>query len=93
MGQPKSETERAADLIGQAQVLASPMAMATVARVGPGRSASWYRDSRPIEDKVPEPKGTPMTQARGRCHCAGLMRGVVTSGPAAFGWRTCTVRT
>ncbi|WP_152360747.1 penicillin-binding transpeptidase domain-containing protein [Microlunatus speluncae] len=80
LGKPKSETERAATLIGQAQVLASPMSMAAVAA---SVSAGGTRLPYLIKDQVPEQKGKPLTKAEGS-QLRQLMRGVVTSGPGRF---------
>ena len=74
---PRSETEAAADLIGQGTVLASPMAMATVAAsVQAGRTVTPYllEDVRPEAD--PE---APLTAAEGRA-LRGLMQAVVAEG-------------
>lgn len=80
LGKPKSETERAATLIGQAQVLASPMAMAAVAAsVSGGATRLPYL----IKDQVPEQKGKPLTKAEAG-ELRELMRGVVTSGSGRF---------
>ena len=74
---PRSETEAAADLIGQGTVLASPMAMATVAAsVRAGRTVTPYL----LEDVRPETApDAPLTAAEGRA-LRGLMRAVVTEG-------------
>lgn len=80
LGKPKSATERAATLIGQAQVLASPMAMAAVAAsVSGGGTRLPYL----IKDQVPEQKGKPLTKAEAN-RLRQLMRGVVTQGPGRF---------
>ncbi|HLT62784.1 MAG TPA: penicillin-binding transpeptidase domain-containing protein [Microlunatus sp.] len=80
LGKPKSKTERAAGLIGQGQVLASPMAMAAVAAsvAGGGTKVPYL-----IKDQVPEQKGKPLTKAEAR-QLRQLMRGVVTSGSGRF---------
>lgn len=74
---PRSETEAAADLIGQGTVLASPMAMATVAAsVRSGRTVTPYL----LEDFQPEASpDEPLTGAEGRA-LRGLMQAVVTEG-------------
>ncbi len=74
---PRSETEAAADLIGQGTVLASPMAMATVAAsVRAGRTVTPYL----LEDVRPEASPEdPLTAAEGRA-LRGLMQAVVTEG-------------
>lgn len=80
LGEPKLETERAATLIGQGQVLASPMAMAAVAAsVAGGGTRLPYL----IKDQVPEQKGKPLTKTEAS-QLRSLMRGVVTSGPGRF---------
>jgi cell division protein FtsI/penicillin-binding protein 2 len=76
--QPESETEAAADLIGQGRVLASPMVMATVvASVQAGRTVvPWlvkdYRDD-PPEGAAP-PTGSDATALR------SMLRADVTDG-------------
>ena len=74
---PRSETEAAADLIGQGTVLASPMTMATVAAsVQAGRTVVPFL----LEDFRPEASPeVPLTAAEGRA-LRGLMRAVVTEG-------------
>ena len=74
---PASETEAAADLIGQGKVLASPMAMATVAAsVAAGHTVVPYLldDHRPQADP-----GTPLS-AKEAASLRELMRAVVTEG-------------
>ncbi len=74
---PQSETEAAADLIGQGRVLASPMIMAGVAAsIADGRTVvPWLVEGfRPEAD--PE---VPLTAAEARS-LRSLMRSVVTSG-------------
>ncbi len=77
-----SETEHAASLIGQGKVLASPMAMASVAAsVGAGRTV--------VPTLVPAAKsdgsapGHPLTEAEAST-LRTLMRGVVTQGSGSF---------
>jgi cell division protein FtsI/penicillin-binding protein 2 len=74
---PASETEKAADMIGQGTILASPMAMATVAAsIQSGRTVlprlvpSWDVE----QADVPELTGSESAQLR------GMLRDVVTSG-------------
>jgi len=74
---PATETERAADMIGQGTILASPMVMATVI-------ASVQRGElvvpRLVEKvKVEAPEHTPLT-ADEASQLQALLRGVVTSG-------------
>ena len=74
---PESETELAADMIGQGKILASPMAMATVAAsVQSGRTVVPYL----LEDDRPE--GSPEEPLRPdeADTLAELMRGVVSEG-------------
>jgi cell division protein FtsI/penicillin-binding protein 2 len=78
---PASETEKAADMIGQGKVLASPMAMATVAAsiqsgttVLPRMVKSWDVD----QADAPELTGSESAQVR------GMLRDVVTSGSGSL---------
>lgn len=73
----KSETEAAADMIGQGTILASPMTMATVAAsIQAGRTVlpSLVRSHEVEQASVPELTGTEASQLQ------GMLRGVVTSG-------------
>jgi cell division protein FtsI/penicillin-binding protein 2 len=79
---PSGETEAAADLIGQGKVLASPMAMATVAAsVAAGRAV--------LPVLLPElgtaqtPPSAPLTAAEA-ASLKALMRAVVTDGSGSF---------
>ena len=75
---PTTETGRAADLIGQGTVLASPMVMAAViASVQAGRTVV-PRLLEQVEVSVPE-EADPLTPAEARSLQA-LLRGVVTDG-------------
>jgi len=75
---PKSETEAAADLIGQGGVLASPMAMATVmASIEAGRTVV-PRLVKSVDVSVPA-EATPLTGAEASA-LKDMLRGVVTSG-------------
>lgn len=75
---PTSETGRAADMIGQGTVLASPMAMATViASVQVGRTVV-PRLVEQVEVSVPE-EATPLSAGEARA-LKGLLRAVVTDG-------------
>jgi cell division protein FtsI/penicillin-binding protein 2 len=83
---PEGKTEKAADLIGQGKVLASPLAMATVAasvRAGHTVVPSLI-EGHEIEQVEP---AVPLTTAEAKA-LRGLMRAVVTDGPGAFsaGW-------
>jgi cell division protein FtsI/penicillin-binding protein 2 len=78
---PAGETEKAADLIGQGKVLASPLAMATVAAsVAAGHVVVPH-----LVDGI-APKATPakpLTRAEAT-QLRGLMRAVVTEGSGRF---------
>ena len=78
---PRSETEAAADLIGQGTVLASPLAMATVAAsVSAGRTVVPHL----VTGFEPEADpATPLTAAEARS-LRELMRAVVTEGTGSF---------
>ena len=74
---PKSETEAAADMIGQGTILASPMTMATVAAsIQAGRTVlpSLVRSHEVEQASVPELTGAEASQLQ------AMLRGVVTSG-------------
>lgn len=75
---PASETEAAADLIGQGKVLASPLVMATtIASIQAGRTVvPWMIDG--VAPKAPD-DAPPITPAEAR-QLRSLFRGVVTSG-------------
>jgi hypothetical protein len=78
---PKSETEAAADMIGQGTILASPMTMATVAAsIQAGRTVlpRLIRSYDVEQASVPELTGTEAAQLR------SLLRGVVTSGSGSL---------
>ena len=74
---PASETEAAADMIGQGKVLASPMAMATVLASIQSGSLVVPRLLRSVDVKAPDAE--PLT-AREASDLRGMLRGVVTSG-------------
>jgi cell division protein FtsI/penicillin-binding protein 2 len=78
---PESETGAAAALIGQGQVLASPMAMAGVAAsVRSGRTVVPHL----LPDQAPEAEpATPLTSAEAAA-LRVVMRAVVTEGSGAF---------
>ncbi|WP_200958017.1 penicillin-binding transpeptidase domain-containing protein [Nocardioides sp. Soil805] len=80
---PQGETEKAADLIGQGTVLASPMAMAAVAA---SVSAGTTVTPRLVLDHdVPPPASEPAPlTAREAQLLRGLMRAVVTEGSGRF---------
>ncbi|HEX6150087.1 penicillin-binding transpeptidase domain-containing protein [Nocardioides sp.] len=78
---PRSETEAAANMIGQGTILASPMTMATVAAsVQAGRTVlpSLVRSHEVEQASVPELGTTEAEQLR------GMLRGVVTSGSGSL---------
>ena len=79
---PEGETEKAADLIGQGRVLASPMAMAAVAA---SVSAGSTVTPRLVADhEVPAAQApAPLTPAEAD-QLRGLMRSVVTDGSGRF---------
>jgi cell division protein FtsI/penicillin-binding protein 2 len=78
---PESDTEAAADLIGQGRVLASPLAMAAVAgSVSAGRTVVPHL----LDDFSPEADlAVPLTGAEARA-LRELMRAVVTEGSGSF---------
>ncbi|MEL4504780.1 penicillin-binding transpeptidase domain-containing protein [Luteococcus sp. H138] len=76
---PKDPVTKAADMIGQGQVEASPMAMAgVVASVASGKTVvPWL-----VASKKPTQKGTPLTAAEAT-QLQTMMKAVVTSGSGA----------
>ncbi len=79
---PAGETEAAADLIGQGTILASPMAMATVAAsVAAGRAVLPVL--LPDHDVTQTPPASPLTASEAGSLRA-LMRAVVTEGSGSF---------
>lgn len=79
---PRGETEKAADLIGQGTVLASPMAMATVAAsVVKGRTVTPHL--LPDRDATPRRAEQPLT-AEETTALRKLMRAVVVQGSGSF---------
>jgi cell division protein FtsI/penicillin-binding protein 2 len=75
---PGSETEAAADLIGQGGILASPMAMATVmASIQAGRTVV-PKLVKSVKNSVPD-EATPLTDGEVTA-LRSMLRGVVTSG-------------
>jgi cell division protein FtsI/penicillin-binding protein 2 len=78
---PASETEAAADMIGQGKILASPMVMATViASIQSGTTVlpRLVRDVKVEQADVPELTGAESGQLR------TMLRGVVTSGSGSL---------
>jgi cell division protein FtsI/penicillin-binding protein 2 len=79
---PSGETEAAADLIGQGKVLASPMAMATVAAsVAAGRAVLPVL--LPAMSASQTPPSAPLTASEA-ASLKALMRAVVTDGSGSF---------
>ncbi|WP_036318531.1 penicillin-binding transpeptidase domain-containing protein [Microbacterium indicum] len=79
----ESETEFAADLIGQGRILASPLAMATVAAsVAAGHAVTPVLVDGVEPDGVVEPDEPLTDDEAATLH--ELMRGVVTDGSASF---------
>ncbi|WP_107705187.1 penicillin-binding transpeptidase domain-containing protein [Nocardioides allogilvus] len=79
---PEGETEAAADLIGQGKVLASPLAMATVAAsVAAGRAV--LPELLPSLDVAQTAPAEPLTGAEASA-LQELMRAVVTDGSGSF---------
>jgi cell division protein FtsI/penicillin-binding protein 2 len=79
---PTSETEKAADLIGQGRVLASPMAMAAVA-ASIAKGEVVVPKLLPEQPVVPLAPKVPLTAAEAK-DLRALMRAVVTEGTAGF---------
>jgi hypothetical protein len=78
---PASETEAAADLIGQGKVLASPMTMATVAAsVAAGRTVVPYL----LDDVRPEAQPDTALSKSEATALRGMMRAVVTEGSGSL---------
>jgi len=73
----ESETEGAANMIGQGRILASPMTMATVIASAQRGEVVVPRLLEAVEVKPPD--HTPMSRAEGDA-LRGMLRGVVTSG-------------
>jgi len=76
----ESETERAANMIGQGRILASPMTMATVIASAQRGKVVVPRLLEAVEVSPPDHK--PMTRAQAGA-LQGMLRGVVTSGSGA----------
>ncbi len=79
---PAGETEKAADLIGQGKILASPMVMATV--IASIQSGSLVVPSLVTSVTSPPPEGVTGPSAAEAEALRGLLRGVVTSGSGSF---------
>ncbi len=79
---PAGETEKAADLIGQGKVLASPMAMAAVAASVRAGKTVVPRLLADLDVEQVAPK-EPLTPAEAKA-LRGLMRAVVTDGSGRF---------
>ena len=81
---PAGETEKAADLIGQGKILASPMVMATViASIQSGRGSS-VPVARDDGDVAGRPRALAGPTAAEAAALQGMLRGVVTSGSGSF---------
>jgi hypothetical protein len=79
---PAGETEKAADLIGQGKILASPMVMATV--IASIQSGSLVVPSLVTSVASAAPDGVTGPTAAEATALKGLLRGVVTSGSGSF---------
>ncbi len=78
--QPQTRTERAAEMIGQGRVLASPLAMAdVVASVQGGHTVVAHL----VDGPTAEPTGRPLTDSEAR-RLRGLMQAVVDEGSGAL---------
>ena len=78
---PSSETEKAADMIGQGGILASPMAMATVAAsIQSGKTVL----PRLVKTWDVEQADVPKLSRAEAAQLRGMLRGVVTSGSGSF---------
>ncbi|MCW2793977.1 MAG: penicillin-binding protein transpeptidase, partial [Nocardioides sp.] len=78
---PASETEAAADMIGQGKVLASPMTMATVIASIQSGSLVVPRLLTSVDVEAPDAK--PLTGGEATA-LRGMLRGVVTSGSGSL---------
>jgi cell division protein FtsI/penicillin-binding protein 2 len=78
---PSSETEKAADMIGQGGILASPMAMATVAASIQSGKTVLPRLVKTVD--VEQADVPPLTRTEA-AQLQGMLRGVVTSGSGSF---------
>ncbi|MDN5895472.1 MAG: penicillin-binding protein [Nocardioides sp.] len=79
---PASETEKAADLIGQGKVLASPMAMATVS--ASVRAGKTVLPKLIVGHEVEQVKPDKPLTGKETGQLRGLMRDVVTQGSGSF---------
>jgi hypothetical protein len=79
---PAGETEKAADLIGQGKILASPMVMATV--IASIQSGSLVVPSLVTSAASPAPEGVTGPTAPEANALQGMLRGVVTNGSGSF---------
>jgi cell division protein FtsI/penicillin-binding protein 2 len=79
---PAGETEKAADLIGQGKILASPMVMATV--IASIQSGSLVVPSLVTSVTSAAPDGVTGPTAAEATALQGLLRGVVTGGSGSF---------
>lgn len=79
---PEGETEKAADLIGQGRVLASPMAMAAVA--ASVRAGTTVTPRLVLDHEVPPAADPAPLSPQEAEQLRGLMRAVVTEGSGRF---------
>jgi cell division protein FtsI/penicillin-binding protein 2 len=79
---PAGETEKAADLIGQGKILASPMVMATV--IASIQSGSLVVPSLVTSVASAAPEGVTGPSAAEAAALKGMLRGVVTGGSGSF---------
>ncbi|MEO6509777.1 MAG: penicillin-binding transpeptidase domain-containing protein [Nocardioides sp.] len=79
---PAGETEKAADLIGQGKILASPMSMATVIASIESGGLVVPQLVKSVPSTPPEGVSGPTAAEAGALR--GLLRGVVTSGSGSF---------
>ena len=84
-----SETEAAAQLIGQGTILASPMVMAAV--IGSAQKGGLVIPRMVDGVEVSAPDGAQPLTAAEAGQLKGMLRGVVTSG-SGVGWPTCRAR-
>ncbi|MDN3309724.1 penicillin-binding transpeptidase domain-containing protein [Microbacterium oryzae] len=85
--EPEGETERAADLIGQGRILATPLGMATVAAsIGAGRTVEPHliADDEASASASPEAESAQPLTSDEASALQELMRAVVTEGSATF---------
>jgi cell division protein FtsI/penicillin-binding protein 2 len=79
---PAGETEKAADMIGQGKILASPMSMATV--IASIQSGSLVVPSLVTSAASPPPDGVDGPSRAEASALRGMLRGVVTGGSGSL---------